>query len=260
MIRGTTVALRAVEHSDLAQIVTWRNHPEVYRYFFECEPTSLAQQERWFEGLLSRSDEKLFMIVSLDGVSLGTVGLVHIDWRSRKAEWGRFYIGESPRRSSIYGAEAEFLLLDYAFSHLNLNKLYCGTFAFNKSVLSMHKRFGFQVEGTLRRHVFHEGRYEDVVVMGLLRDEFLLRVRRSLIYSGVSVKGVSGLESAISPCRDCCFKPRGGSASLPRDLVVDCKVRSFRGSDTECTPMPRKCVRVPGRQASGSFPSPCICA
>ena len=173
MILGHSVMLRAFEREDMPQIVQWRNDPEVYRYFFEYEPQSLVRQERWFEQLLNRADEKLFMIITRQGETLGTIGLVRIDWRSRKAYLSRFYIGNPQNRLKVFGAEAEFLMLRYAFEHMNLNRLYCEVFAFNKSVVSLHKRFGFQVEGVLRQDVFHEGKYEDVVVMGLLRDEYL---------------------------------------------------------------------------------------
>ena len=173
MIVGYSVLLRALEKEDMPQIVQWRNDPEVYRYFFEYEPQSLIQQERWFELLINRSDEKLFMITTKQGEALGTIGLVRIDWRSRKAYLGRFYIGNPKHRLAAFGAEAEFLMLQYSFDHLNLNRLYCEVFAFNKAVISLHKRLGFQVEGVLRQDMFHEEKYEDVVVMGLLRDEYL---------------------------------------------------------------------------------------
>jgi len=31
----------------------------------------------------------------------------------------------------------------------------------------MHRKFGFKEEGILREHIYHHGRYEDVIVMGI---------------------------------------------------------------------------------------------
>jgi UDP-4-amino-4,6-dideoxy-N-acetyl-beta-L-altrosamine N-acetyltransferase len=179
MLIGHFVKLRAVERTDSPIIVRWRNDPAVMDHFFEYEPLSLVQQERWFESFLTRRDEKLFIIALPDGTPLGTVGLVDIDWRNRRAEWGRFYIGDPAHRMGTFGAEAEFLIIQYVFVHLNLHKLYCKTFSFNTTVLSLHKRFGFVEEGVLREHIYRKGKYEDVTVMSLLAREFEL-VRQSL--------------------------------------------------------------------------------
>jgi len=171
MITGRMIRLRPLEREDLALVAGWRNSPEVYEFMFEQEPISLAQQERWYEGVISSDDRYYFVIETIDGDPIGLVYLVQLDWRNRRAEWG-FYIGELNYRMSGHAAEAELLLLQYGFHHLNLHRICCQCFAFNTKVIAMHRRFGFKEEGRLRDHVFHGGRYEDVILMGMTRDEF----------------------------------------------------------------------------------------
>jgi len=174
MIIGNRVKLRAIELKDLPKMVKWRNDPDIYQYFYEQEPLSLVMQKIWFENLLKKQDEKLFIIETTDEKNIiGTVGLTRIDWRNRKAELGRFVIGEKKFLGSGYGAEAEYLILDYAFNYMNLNKVYGDRFAFNERVLVLHKKFGFQDEGLLRKHIFKNGEYQDVIIVGLLREVFL---------------------------------------------------------------------------------------
>jgi len=172
MIVGRTVKLRALEWGDQLQLVEWRNDLDVHKWFFEYEPQSFVKQKEWFEHFLQRGDEKLFMITTLDDHPLGTIGLTEIDMRSRKAYLGRFYIGSKEDRGKTYGPEAEWLLLQYCFDHLNLNRVYCEVFAFNRTVISLHKAFGFKEEGVLREDIFHQGLHRDVVVMGLLWSEY----------------------------------------------------------------------------------------
>lgn len=177
MIVGYLTRLRGVERDDLLLLSKWRNSPEVYEFLFERDPVSCAQQERWFSLLLEKNDRRCFIIETRGAHAMGFIQLFRIDWRNRNADWG-FYIGESEYRMGGYAAEAEFLLLRYAFRHLNLHRVYCETFAFNVKVLSMHRRFGFVEEGRLREHIYRDGRYEDVVITGLTEHEFCVVERQ----------------------------------------------------------------------------------
>ena len=93
MIIGKHIRLRAIDTDDLPLLVRWRNDPRVYRHFFEHEPLSLTMQQRWFQKFLDRENE-LFLIA--EGIKssepLGTIALVDIDWRNRRAELGRILI------------------------------------------------------------------------------------------------------------------------------------------------------------------------
>ena len=173
MLIGKRIRLRAVEEEDLPKIVGWRNKPEIYQYFYEYEPLSKVQQKIWFENFLKNKTEKYFIIETIKGESIGTVGLTKIDWRNRKCELARFLIGEKEHQGKGYGKEVEALILKYVFDHLNMHKLCCEVFATNQKVISLYESFGFKVEGTLRKHIFKDGDYQDIVIMGMLKEEYL---------------------------------------------------------------------------------------
>jgi RimJ/RimL family protein N-acetyltransferase len=172
VIVGKLVRLRAIEREDLPRIIEWRNDPDVYRNYIEYEPLSLAKQERWFESILAHPTEKNFIVATPDGSAIGTVGLGNIDARSRVGEVIRFIVGDKRYRLQGHAVEALLLALAHGFDHLNLHKIYATDLASNPKMISMHKQFGFVQEATLREHVFHEGDYADIVIMGLLRSEF----------------------------------------------------------------------------------------
>lgn len=174
MIVGKRVQLRAWEYEDLPLLVRWRNDPEIYQHFYEHEPLSRVMQKAWFESLLHKPDERLWVIETRETEeAIGTVGLVHIDWRNRKAEWGRFLIYPDQYRHGGYGSEVESLILRYFFDHMNMNRLQCEVLAENENVIALHQKFGFQQEGLFREYVFKEGRYRSVVYLALLRQEYL---------------------------------------------------------------------------------------
>lgn len=173
MIVGKRIRLRAIEYKDISLMVQWRNDPAVYEHFYEQEPLSLVMQRRWFEKFLEKRDEKLWIIEAIEtGEAIGTVGLVHIDWRSRKLEWGRLLIYPEEYRHGGYGSEVESLVLRYVFDHLNMNRLYCEVFARNPNVIALHKKFGFIQEGMFKQHIFKDGVYQDVIYLAMLREGY----------------------------------------------------------------------------------------
>lgn len=175
MLKSRRLILRAIEESDLPLIARWRSDPEIYEYFYEFLPISARQQRNWYEKQLSDSSEINLVVAKPDGTGIGTVSIYHIDRRSRKAEWGRLIIGDPEIRGGGIGSEIEVLVLQYAFEHLNLHKLYCEVLVENASVVSLHKKFGFKEEGIFREHVFKGGQYMDVAMLSMMESDYIMQ-------------------------------------------------------------------------------------
>jgi RimJ/RimL family protein N-acetyltransferase len=173
MTRGRFANLRPVERRDLARILEIRADPAVRERIMADGPLETPEQHRaWFDGLGGRADQRVFTVAHPDtDEPLGVAGLYDIAPSQGVARWG-FYLADGAARLSGVAVEAELLLLDHAFGALGLRRLWCSVLASNAQVVSLHRRFGFVVEGTLRQHRRTRGGDDDVVVLGLLRDEF----------------------------------------------------------------------------------------
>ena len=176
MITGRRVRLRRPENrgKDHEIIVAWRNEPWAKTYFFEEEPVSLDSHLVWYDKVAQDASQRYYMIDALiqagttdsqlnPPLLIGTTSLLHMDWRNRTAEYGRLMLGRPDYRGGGYGKEAECLLMDYAFNHLNLNKVWGDVIVGNEVVLNLHRQMGFREEGLLRQQVFKNGRYLDLV-------------------------------------------------------------------------------------------------
>ena len=172
MIRGERIFLRPVEQADLAHIVAWRNQPRVLAGLFSYRPISLAQQEQWFVSYLNKQDEMLFIIEVNNKTPIGTIGLTRIDFRNQRAEFGRLLIGDEAYLRQGYATEATLVLLDYAFSELNLHRVYLEVIADNEPAVRLYHRCHFQIEGRCRDAYFSGGKFHDVLVMGILDQEY----------------------------------------------------------------------------------------
>ena len=186
MIAGKKVCLRPIERDDLPRYVKWFGDPEVRRHLLIYLPFSLAQEERWFEGLLDRlerQDEVLLAIETADGgqgpgqgpvqdpVHIGNVGLHAINWKDRCAELG-IAIGEKAYWDQGYGTDAIRALLALAFREMGLHRVFLRVDADNARGIRCYEKVGFQREGTSRDAVFKGGSYHDQYVMSILESEF----------------------------------------------------------------------------------------
>ncbi len=174
MILGEQVRLRPIERDDLPRFVEWFGDPEVRRHLALYLPFSLAQEERWFEKLLERlerQEDVTLAIETAEGVHIGSIGLMSINWKDRYAELG-ISIGEKAYWDQGYGSDAIRTLLGLAFCQMNLHRVFLRVDADNGRGIRCYEKAGFRREGTSREMVFKEGAYHDQHVMSILQSEF----------------------------------------------------------------------------------------
>jgi RimJ/RimL family protein N-acetyltransferase len=102
---------------------------------------------------------------------VGSIGLMAIDWRSRKAEIG-IMIGDKRYWNKGYGTEAMRLILQHGFETLNLHRLYLRVFSDNSRAVRAYEKAGFVLEARMRETNFDNGRYRDDLMMSMLRPEW----------------------------------------------------------------------------------------
>ena len=74
-----------------------------------------------------------------------------------------------------FGRQATILTLRHGFDHLNLNRIYLEVFETNPRAMKTYEAAGFTREGVLRQEIFKNGRYIDVIIMGILQSEWMSR-------------------------------------------------------------------------------------
>ena len=176
MIIGDRVRLRAVELEDLQRFVSWFNDPEVQRGVPLCTPLNMQDEEKWYQENQKRKPEERSLSIDAkvddEWRHIGSCGFVEVDPRVRNAEIG-ITIGDKSCWDQGYGSDAMRVLLQHAFKTLNLRRVQLRVFESNARAIHVYQNLGFQEEGKLRQAHYHAGRYEDVHIMGLLREEWL---------------------------------------------------------------------------------------
>lgn len=168
--------LRAIEKDDLPRFTAWLNDPEVRRNLVVFQPLSSVQEEKWFEEILKRPvEEQPLNMDVLDKDTwrhAGNISFFDLDQRSRSAEIGIF-IGEKTLWDKGFGSEAMRLMIAHGFETLNLNRIFLRVFEINPRGIRCYEKAGFRHEGRMRQAYYLEGRYIDVLIMSILKEEYL---------------------------------------------------------------------------------------
>lgn len=165
------IIIRKIGKSDTQSIIKWRNTPEVQCNFIYQEKLEKEEHERWMEHRVATGEVVQFIIVDDEIGDVGSVYLRDIDMKNKKAEFGIF-IGEEIARGKGIGTKAAKLILDYAFTEMNLNKVFLRVFANNLGAIRSYEKVGFQSEGIFREDVIVRGCPKDVLFMGILKREW----------------------------------------------------------------------------------------
>jgi len=173
MIRGEKIILRAVEEEDLEDWQRWLSKPEIARGLIMRYPVSrLAERQLIEQSARPQPNDKIFAIDTLAGLYIGSCGLHRISWEDRRATLGIF-IGQRSQWGKGYGTDATRVLVRFGFDEMNLNRIDLHVFADNERAIRCYETVGFVREGVLRQFHYLEGGTVDIVVMSVLRDEYV---------------------------------------------------------------------------------------
>lgn len=172
---GERVTLRSVEGEDVPFLQRAFANPEI-RYPLGNPLKSQEEIEEWTD---ERDDDRF--LVCLDGddagpgqpdaadvTRIGAVSVEGADWR--RPELGYWLVPEV--HGEGYGKEAVSLVVDYVFRVYDHPAVGAVAYDFNEASRGLLGSLGFAEEGRIRRARFIDGAYRDLLVYGLLREEW----------------------------------------------------------------------------------------
>jgi RimJ/RimL family protein N-acetyltransferase len=175
-IVGERIYLRPLERADAPTLQPWFNDLEVTRFTTHYLPISLPKEEEFIDkGSRSETDVILGIMLRDGDRLIGATGLHGISARHRSCTLG-ISIGDKREWGKGYGSEAVRLLVGWAFSTANINRVALEVLTFNERARRCYERLGFQKEGILRQRHFCDGKFHDSIAMAILREEWTPQV------------------------------------------------------------------------------------
>ncbi len=176
-LQGERVVLRPLAPSDAPRIVALLSDPDVTRTLRAVPPASIAAEELFIEAMAQAPADLAWGVTARDdGRLLGIAGLHHLDDPARQAELGIF-VGPRAEWGRGFGGEATRLVVRHGFEGRGLHRIWLQVHADHAPAIALYERAGFRREGLLRQSARRGEAFVDVVVMGLLREEWAAAAR-----------------------------------------------------------------------------------
>ena len=168
--------LRELCREDIPTINIWRNDPQLiaqlgapYRYINQ------DVDMHWFDQYMSNRNTCVrCAIVDTDSPAdiLGLVSLTGIDQLNQSAEL-HIMIGAAEAQGKGMGTFAIVQMLRHAFLNLNLHRVELQVLTSNERACHTYEKVGFVREGMLRSAVYKNGKFVDLYLYSILKEEFL---------------------------------------------------------------------------------------
>ncbi|MFW9997513.1 MAG: GNAT family N-acetyltransferase [Candidatus Odinarchaeota archaeon] len=173
MIKGTTINLRVIERSDLEQLRSWWNNPELRGMEDVFLPVTVPQMEKKYSDWLEQKDALHLVIEKIDGSRLlgkCTIytGYAGVDLLLAEKD-------SEPEKTALESLE---LVKSYLFLEgRGYNNMAMWIPSWNEWLLAIAGKSGMRLAGRVRRTGMREGKYHDTVVYDLLKEEYMASKR-----------------------------------------------------------------------------------
>jgi RimJ/RimL family protein N-acetyltransferase len=176
LLRGDLVRLTVEDPETIARLVSQWSADSEYSRLLDWDPArrfSVKNSQKWIEKQYENEGNYAFTIRTLDSDRIiGGIGLDGIRWTHRDCFVG-IGLGDREFWGKGYGTDAMKIILRYAFTELNLQRVTLDVFEYNQRGVRSYEKAGFIFEGRQRGLILREGRRWDVLFMGILREEWL---------------------------------------------------------------------------------------
>lgn len=183
LLKGRTINLRPMKREDIFLIEQWFLKNNLAVRFLGTRLASIDNFRKFFEdGLSNPQNRRDFIIETKSGKSIGAVSLENINWKDRIADTVIF-LGEKGFREKKYIYDAYLEMYNFAFNILNLNRVQMTFLGFNNIMVRVVQQwleesledstlYPLVKEGILRKATFFNGKYYDIYIYGVLKEEY----------------------------------------------------------------------------------------
>lgn len=165
--------LRELERQDMTIINQWRNDPEVIKYLgAPYRYINLDTDLKWFDNYMANRNATVrCAIIDENDSIVGLASLTSIDHINQSAVF-QIMIGEAEHQNNGAGTFATKTLLEHAFFNLNIQRVELEVLADNERAIHMYEKVGFVREGIMRKSRYKNGKFVDMVILALLREDY----------------------------------------------------------------------------------------
>lgn len=173
MIKGQKINLRLIKDQDLKELPGLLNNLENRGEYLGLELTSEVLIKKYFAESGYWSDDFGRMLITSKTKAEKIIGNITFFKGINGAFEVGYQIYRKEDRGKGYGSEALKLFSKYLFELKEINRLQITVPHGNIASRAIAEKCGYKHEGTLRQAYFARGKYHDIQIFSLLREEVL---------------------------------------------------------------------------------------
>jgi [ribosomal protein S5]-alanine N-acetyltransferase len=177
ILKTKRMIIRELTIKDAKELAQNLNNIKISKWLFTIpNPYSLQTSKKRIKKYIenNKKSEEYRFVIELTGKPgiIGCLILAGVDTYSKTAQIG-YWLNQNFWGHGLM-EEALSKFISYTFKKIGLRKINAEVFTENKSSIKLLKKFGFKLEGTIRKNVKcrANGRIHDVYAFGLLRNEW----------------------------------------------------------------------------------------
>lgn len=161
--------LRKLQPKDAVYMLEWM-HDESITKNFEADFASFTEEKvkNFIESSFTDENQH-FAVVDEKDEYQGTISLKNISSRDRNAEYAVSFRKSAQGTGLARLATEE--LLQYAFTELNLERVYLNVLESNLRARRFYEKAGFKQEGVFYKHKFINGQFQNLYWYGILKEQ-----------------------------------------------------------------------------------------
>lgn len=172
-VEGEKVYIRETLEADWEIFAYWETKPEVTEFFTINEGRDLMEVADEIRGRAEDPTQMdLTICIKNNDAPIGRVYISRIDPHYDSLDITRIYIGEVGLRGLGLGEDAFRTVLRWAFDDMKCERVTLDYMTGNEKAHNLYLKVGLTDEGCMRHGGKKDGRYIDLNLMSILRDEY----------------------------------------------------------------------------------------
>lgn len=163
--------VRLINFSNLSEdekeiVRKWRNHPGI-RKWMRTDKIIDSKDHLSFIERLKRDSKNFYWMVKSNNENIGVIYLNNLDSKNRNAVLGVY---ANPDLKGV-GFKLMAALMDLSFGLGCLHSLKLEVREDNRKAINFYLKSGFKQEGLLREVIWHEGKWYNAIIMGVVNED-----------------------------------------------------------------------------------------
>jgi len=168
---GKNINLRALEPEDLGFLFATENNESFWEISSTQTPFSKYILKKYIENAhqdIYEAKQYRFVICDTNNTPVGMVDLFDFDPLHNRVGIGILITDENQKKG--FGAESIEMIIDYAFTYLNVHQIFANITSDNKKSISLFEKFNFKQVGIKKDWIFTNSVYKDEILYQLIKN------------------------------------------------------------------------------------------